>query len=385
MQKGRADPPAAATSQRAQPAPIPCRTMPRPRHCSPQAMPANAPELTYPFQPPEARQSLEVAPGVRWIRLPLPFRLDHINVWAIDDGDGWVLVDTGLNSPQTVADWLALTAEGPLARPLKGVYATHMHPDHLGLAGWFTRRAGVPLSMSRIEYLTCRVLHADTNREAPPDGVRFYQRAGWPEAAIETYRSRFGGFGKFIHALPDSFRRLHDGQELRWGGRAWRVITTAGHSPEHVSLYCAELQVLIAGDQVLPRISSNVSVHANEPQANPLQDWFDSLDKMQREVPDTALVLPAHNEPFYGLHARLAHLRRSQERALQRLLEQLAERPLRIVDSFEALFGRPISTDDSSQLGLATGEAVACMNYLMAQGEVRREVDGVGVAWYAAG
>lgn len=291
----------------------------------------------------------------------------------------------GLNSPQTVADWLALMADGPLARPLKGVCATHMHPDHIGLAGWFTRRAGVPLAMSRIEYLTCRVLHADTNREAPPDGVRFHQRAGWPEAAIEAYRSRFGGFGKFIHALPDSYRRLHDGQVLDWGTQRWRVITTAGHSPEHVSLYNPALGVLIAGDQVLPRISSNVSVYANEPHANPLQDWLDSLDKIQREVPDTVLVLPAHNEPFYGLHARLEQLRASQHRALDRLRAQLASGRLRIVDSFEALFGRPISTDDASQLGLATGEAVACMNYLMAQGEVRREVDHAGVAWYAGG
>lgn len=347
-------------------------------------MTAQPPLLSYPFQPPEPRTSLEVAPGVYWIRLPLPFKLDHINVWAIDDGDGWVLVDTGLNSPQAVADWLALMAEGPLARPLKGVYATHMHPDHLGLAGWFTRRAGVPLSMSRTEYLACRVLHADTNREAPPEAVQFYRQAGWPEAALETYRSRFGGFGKFIHALPDVYRRLQDGQRLDWGGRQWRVIVTAGHSPEHVSLYCAELDVLIAGDQVLPRISSNVSVYPNEPQANPLQDWFDSLDKMAREVPDTALVLPAHNEPFHGLHARLEQLRCSQERALARLLEQLAAQPLRIVDSFTALFGRPISLDDASQLGLATGEAMACMNYLLAQGQVRREVDGAGVAWYAA-
>jgi len=325
---------------------------------------------------------VEVAPGVRWIRLPLPFRLDHINVWSIDVDGGWVLVDTGLNSPQAVADWLALTAEGPMAQPLLGVVATHMHPDHVGLAGWFTRRAGVPLSMSRTEYLTCRVLHADTSREAPADGVRFYREAGWPDAALETYRSRFGGFGKFIHALPDSYQRLVDGQRLQWGAHAWRVITTAGHSPEHVSLYCADLDVLIAGDQVLPRISSNVSVYPNEPQANPLHDWFASLEKMEREVPDSALVLPAHNEPFHGLHARLRQLRASQDRALETLLHRLAEGPLRIVDSFEALFGRAIAADDSSQLGLATGEAVACMNYLMAQQRVVRRVDDAGVAWY---
>jgi len=339
--------------------------------------------LTYPFDRPAPRAWVEVAPGVRWIRLPLPFRLDHINVWAVDVQDGWVLVDTGLNSPQTVADWLALTAEGPLARPLRGVYATHMHPDHVGLAGWFTRRAGVPLHMSRTEYLTCRVLHADTSREAPPDGVRFHQQAGWSPAAIEAYRSRFGSFGKFIHALPDSFHRLQDGQQLQWGAHTWQVIVTSGHSPEHVSLYCAQLGVLIAGDQVLPRISSNVSVYPGEPLANPLQDWFASLQRLREQVPDTVLVLPAHNEPFYGLHARLEHLQRSQERSLQALCQQLADGPLRTVDSFTALFGRPIAEDDASQLSLATGEATACMNYLIAQGRVRRQVDADGVAWHS--
>ncbi len=345
--------------------------------------PPSLTSLTYPFERPAARSCTLVAPGVRWIRLPLPFKLDHINVWAIDTGDGWVVVDTGLNSPDTVADWLALMAEGPLARPLQGVIATHMHPDHVGLAGWFTRRAGVPLSMTRTEYLTCRVLHADTSREAPPDGVRFHREAGWSEAAVEAYRSRFGSFGKFIHALPDSYRRLQDGQRLRLGSHDWQVIVTAGHSPEHASLYCAQLDVLIAGDQVLPRISSNVSVYPNEPLANPLQDWFDSLELLRARVPDSVLVLPAHNEPFHGLHARLQQLRASQQRALGALCEQLARGPLRTVDSFAALFGRPIGEGDPGQLSLATGEAAACLNYLIAQGQVRRQVDGAGVAWHA--
>ncbi|WP_313073475.1 MBL fold metallo-hydrolase [Melaminivora sp.] len=345
-------------------------------------MPDPASPLTYPFERPEPHDFVEVAPGVRWIRLPLPFKLDHINVWTVDVQDGWVLVDTGLNSPQTVADWLALTGSGPLARPLRGVYVTHMHPDHVGLAGWFTRRAGVPLFMTRTEYLSCRVLHADTSREAPPDGVRFHREAGWSEAAIEAYRSRFGSFGKFIHALPESFRRLEDGQRLQWGGHEWQVIVTSGHSPEHASLYCPGLDLLIAGDQVLPRISSNVSVYPNEPLANPLQGWFESLERLREQVPDSVLVLPAHNEPFHGLHARLEQLRRSQERALNALCQQLEQGPLRTVDSFAALFGRPIGEADPGQLSLATGEATACFNYLIAQGRVQRHVDGTGVAWH---
>ena len=342
---------------------------------------ANA--LSYPFKSPLPRHWVEVAPGVRWIRLSMPFRLDHINVWAIDTHDGWAQVDTGLNDPDTVADWLALMAQGPLARPLQGVYATHMHPDHIGLAGWFTRRAGVPLHMSRQEYLTCRVMHADTNREAPADGVNFHRRAGWSDAAIEGYRSRFGSFGKHIHALPDSYRRLQDGDQVQLGKNGWRIITTGGHSPEHACLYCPELKLLISGDQVLPKISSNVSVFASEPQANPLKEWYASLDKLAREVPNDVLVLPSHNEPFYGLHERLESLRSGQNRALDRLREAMAAGHKRIVDAFPALFKRPIGEQDPQQLSLATGEAVACMNFLMSQGAVECTVDEHNVAWYS--
>lgn len=314
----------------------------------------------------------------------MPFRLDHINVWAIDDGEGWALVDTGLNTEASISTWLSLLAQGPMARPLTGVYVTHMHPDHVGLAGWFTRRANVPLFMSRLEYLSCRSLLADTVREAPADGVRFYQAAGWPPAAIDAYRSRFGAFGKQIHALPDSYRRLQDGDELRIGANVWRVVTGAGHSPEHACLYCPALKLLISGDQVLPKISSNVSVHAIEPEANPMQDWFDTLAKLKAEIPSDVLVLPAHNDAFIGLHARVDALRTDQEEALLQLRNALAGGRKRIVDVFPALFRRPVELADAPVLSLATGEAVACMNYLLRRGEAVRDVDAAGVAWYSA-
>ncbi len=211
----------------------------------------------------------------------------------------------------------------------------------------------------------------------------FCQRAGWSPAAIENYRSRFGSFGKQIHALPDSFRRLQDGEVLQWGRHAWQVVATRGHSPEHVCLYCPDLKLLISGDQVLPRISSNVSVFANEPLANPLKEWLASLDKLQRQIPDDVLVLPSHNEPFYGLHERLLSLRAGTTEALERLCQQLRGGPQRIVDVFPALFRRPIGEQDGQQLGLATGEAVACMNYLIAERAVQCTVDADGVAWYA--
>jgi glyoxylase-like metal-dependent hydrolase (beta-lactamase superfamily II) len=222
---------------------------------------------------------------------------------------------------------------------------------------------------------------ADTGREAPADALAFYRQAGWSEVAVESYKTRFGDFGKMIYALPDSYRRIRDGDTLRIGAHDWRVIVGSGHCPEHACLYCPELKLLISGDQVLPRISSNVSVYPMEPGADPMAEWLASLDKLEHEVPDDVLVLPAHNDCFRGLHARLAHLREGQHKALDRLRKRLQE-PRRAVDVFVALFGRAIDESNVPLLGMATGESLACLNYLVARGEVRCEPDADGIAWY---
>ncbi|MBC7733509.1 MAG: MBL fold metallo-hydrolase, partial [Bacteriovorax sp.] len=208
-----------------------------------------------------------------------------------------------------------------------------------------------------------------------------FRRAGWSAAAMETYRARFGNFGKHIHPLPDSFRRLDDGEALVIGANTWRVVVGNGHSPAHACLYCPALKVLISGDQVLPRISSNVSVYPTEPDADPMSGWLDSLAKLKREVPDDVLVLPAHNEAFRGLHARIDALASGQHRALDRLRRSLAERK-RAVDVFSALSARAIGEADVPLLGMATGESLACLNYLMQRGEAVRETDAEGVSWY---
>lgn len=340
------------------------------------------PVLDYPCgAPPVAGSAREVAPGVLWLRMPLPFKLDHINLWALRDGNGWAAVDSGVQTRETADAWRSHFASGgALAQGLTRLFVTHMHPDHVGMAGWLTRKFGCRLWMTRLEYLTCRTLVADTGREAPADGISFYKRAGWDDDAMENYRARFGGFGKLTYALPDSFRRLVDGEHLRIGEHEWRVVVGSGHSPEHACLYCAELKLLISGDQVLPRISSNVSVFPTEPDADPMGDWLASLDKLRREVPDDVLVLPAHNEPFRGLHARLDYLAHSQRDALERLRRALGQRK-RTVDIFGELFGRPIGTDPTL-LGMATGEGVAHLNYLLQRDEAVMEVDAGGVAWY---
>ena len=338
-------------------------------------------KLTYPFaEGPAAGEAVEVAPGVKWMRMPLGGRLAFINVWAIAEDGGYAIVDTGMGGADTVQAWRRVFA-GPLeGRSATRVFATHMHPDHLGMAGWLTRKFQCRLWITRLEFLTCRSLAADTGRDAPEDGVRFYRAAGWDAEALETYRARFGFFGKMLHALPDSYHRLRDGDELAIGGATWRVVVGCGHSPEHACLYSPELKLLISGDQVLPKITSNVGVFPTEPDANPLDDWLTSLARIKAQVPDDVLVLPAHNDPFFGLHARVDALIDGHERGLARLREILAE-PKRVIDVFGVLFRSAI---DENTLSMATGETLAHLNYLVARGEAARTTDEFGVDWYRA-
>lgn len=327
----------------------------------------------YPFaEAPEPGTTLEVAPGVHWVRMPLPFSLQWINLWLLEDGEGWTIVDTGIQTSITKAHWRTIFAERLGGKPVTRVIVTHMHPDHIGLAGWITRKFQCELWISRLEYISCRMLVADTGREAPEAGVKFYRSAGWSQEDLDRYVDRFGGFGKAVSQLPDGFRRISDGDELPIGDQTWRVITGNGHSPEHACLYSEALNVLISGDQVLPRISSNVSVFPTEPAADPLADWIASCIKLKAAVPEDVLVLPSHNEPFRGVHKRLDALVRGHEVALQRVLDRLDE-PKRVVDLFPAMFSRTIEAD---VLGMATGETIAHLNCLMGRGLVTRRQAG---------
>lgn len=344
--------------------------------------------LDYPCaEPPGPGQALALGPDLLWLRLPLGGSLEHINCWALRDGPGWALVDTGLHTPATEAAWTSLLGpDGPFdGRGLSRVLVTHMHPDHVGMAGWLSRGQGVALWMTQTEYMQCRVLAADTGREAPPEALGFYRQAGWDEAALAHYRRRFGGFGRMVTPMPQSYRRIRDGETLSIGEQTWRVIVGSGHTPEHACLYCPERKLLISGDQVLPTISSNVSVFPTEPGADPLGDWLASMDKLRALVPDDVLVLPAHGEPFRGLHARLERLAGGHLRSLERLRRALAKQPRRAVDTFPTLFVRKIGGDaDPHLLQLATGESLAHLNHLVHRGEVTLEIDAEGIGWYRA-
>lgn len=340
--------------------------------------------LDYPLNGvPEVGETMEILPGLHWVRMPLPFSLKWINLWLIDDGEpGWTIVDTGMPMPDTKAAWRKIFDDKLEGRPVWRIIVTHMHPDHVGNAGWLSRKfPGAELWMSQLEYITCRMLIADTGREAPQAGIDFYKAAGWTDDQIETYKSRFGGFGRGVSQMPDSYRRLRDGETIRLGGHDWQIITGHGHSPEHACLYNRAQNVMISGDQLLPKISSNVSVHPTEPLANPLEGWISSCRKLINSVPEDVLVLPAHNEPFRGAHKRLDDLIRGHEVALKRLSQRLGQEPRRVVDVFPSVFGRAIGDD---VLSMATGEALAHLRCLVDRGEAVVTRDGQGVDWYSA-
>ena len=337
--------------------------------------------LTYPWGrgvDPKPGEPEKIADGVYWARFSMPMSLDHINLWLLEDDQGWTVVDTCLNTPGARRTWETLFSGFMQGKPIVRVICTHLHPDHVGLAGWLTERFGCELWMSREEFLMCRAMAADTGRKAPEVALRFYRAAGYGEEQLEVYRRKFGNFGRAIAPLPDSFRRLVDGETIRINDRYWQVVVGSGHSPEHVSLYCPALKLLISGDQVLPKITSNVSVFPTEPHGDPLREWLRSSSRIRDRLPDDVLVLPAHEAPFYGLHVRLTQLIESHERDLDKLFDFLTE-PRRAVDCFPALFKREIGPESQ---GLATGETLAHLNCLLGRRRAEKHRDGDGVDWY---
>lgn len=331
--------------------------------------------LTFPFaEPPEPGHPMEVADGVFWLRMPLPFRLDHINLYLLRDGDGWTIVDTGIRGQETRQHWETLFGDFLAGGPVRKVVVTHLHPDHIGQAGWLSRRTHAQVWMTRTEFFMCKMLCNDGPADVPEDAVRFYQQAGFTPEQLEQYKQRFGRFGAMIEPLPAGYRRIEDGDRLSIDGHDWEVVIGRGHSPAHACLYSEHHRVLLSGDQVLPKISSNVSVFPTEPQANPLHEWLSSCVALRARLPGDLLVCPSHNEPFEGLHPRLDSLIEGHVDALTKLHATIAQ-PSRVVDVFPVLFRAEVT--DEVML-LATGESLAHLNYLVGVGaaEVRDHEDG---------
>ena len=336
--------------------------------------------LTYKFedQVPGVGELTEVSDGVFWIRLPMGGRLNHINVWLLRDYDGWTIVDTGIFNKEVEQHWRGIFSKHLDNMPVKRVIATHLHTDHTGNAGWITREWGCELWMSRSDYYMCKVMAADGPSDVPDDAIRFYRRAGFTEQRLDRYRERFGQFGRSTSPLPAGYRRITDGQYIDIGGREWRAIIGHGHAPEHVCLYCPELKVIIAGDQILPKITPNVSVQPAEPEANPLRDWIVSCARFREYLPPDLLVLPAHESLYVGVHERLTELIDWHEVALEKLYD-LCKSPKRAVDVFPAIFKSKIT--DTSYFP-ATGESIAHLHCALERRMLTVEEDEKGVAWW---
>jgi glyoxylase-like metal-dependent hydrolase (beta-lactamase superfamily II) len=346
-------------------------------------------QLDYPFGEtlPETGQTLQLAPGLHWLRMPLPFALNHINLWLLEDGGqsgadqpgdgqpGYCIIDCGIANDATRAAWQQIFASHA---PIKRVLATHCHPDHVGNADWLCQQWQVPLWMSGGEYAFARIMSAGLPGADGVAALPHFQRHGLLDPALlEQMQSRKNYYPSLVPAVPLAYTRLCDGQLITIGRYQWRVITGFGHSPEHVALYCAALGVLISGDMVLPRISTNVSVFAIEPDGDPLQQYLASLDKFA-DLPSDTLVLPSHGKPFRGLATRIDQLREHHVARLNEVMQACHE-PQSAADIVPVLFPRAL---DAHQRSFAMGEALAHLHLLWHEKKLCRTIGSDGVIRY---
>lgn len=334
---------------------------------------ASASAITFPYpEPPEPGKVLQVAPGVLWLRFTLPFQLNNVNVYLIEDHGGWAAVDTGLGTGVTKAAWESAMA-GPLhGQRLTRVICTHHHPDHMGLVGWLTGLYGCPLSVTRTEFLTAKVLETSAFAANP----QFYLQRGLTPEQSSQVSADGHRYLRLVTGLPLDFDRLAAGQTLCIGGRVFEVLTGGGHSPEQAMLYCAAEKLFFSADQVLSNISPNISVHAMEPKANPLADYLSSLSDIGTKTPDEVLVLPGHHVPFRGLHARLGELIDHHEHRCGLIADRAAIAPCTAADLLPVLFRRQL---DAHQTGFAFSETIAHINYMVGCGNLTQSLDPDGL------
>lgn len=334
-----------------------------------------------PQAPPAPGHAVAIAPGVLWLRMPLPFALDHINLWALEDGDGWTLVDTGIANDETRALWRDLLAGDLAGRPVRRLICTHFHPDHMGLSGWLTETLACPLWAPLGEWAFGRQLAALSDQAFAELSAALYRRAGCDDALMEAVRRRGNVYRRRVGEHPNALVRLRPGQAVTIGGREWRVVTGLGHSPEHAGLWSPEADILISGDQVLPRISPNVSVWPSEPDEDPLSLFLDSLRAWRGTVLDSVLVLPSHGRPFTGLHGRIDALLHHHDDRLDETVALCRDQAMTAADLVPHLFHRPL---DEHQIFFAIGETLAHLHHLERQGRlIRQTPDGAGRVLFA--
>lgn len=344
--------------------------------------------LSYPLGEhlPPSGQATEVAEGVFWLRMGLPFALDHINLWLLRDQlpdpaqpgrerEGWTVVDCGIDNAATRTAWQQVEANVLQGLPILRVLVTHMHPDHMGLAHWLCERWQAPLWMGLAEYQAAKIACTSQSGLGSAPALRFFARHGWQrEEDQATVQRHMNHYAEMVPAVPSSHVRLMGGMPLRIGQRNWQCLSGLGHSPEHMALWCEADHLFISGDMLLPSISSNISVYHQEPEANPLAWFLQSLERMQALLPEDTLVLPSHGRPFRGVSTRVAQLQAHHEARLAELLAACSERACSAHDALPVLFKRPLNTQ---QMTFAMGEAVAHLHALWHAGKVQRRPDPV--------
>jgi glyoxylase-like metal-dependent hydrolase (beta-lactamase superfamily II) len=342
-----------------------------------------ADELSYPFETaPQPDEVIEVRPGVLWVRMQLPFRLNHVNIYLLADGDGWTMIDTGIGNDATIAAWTALF-EGALRQvKITRLIVTHAHPDHVGLAGWIVERFNCPLHMSQVEYLQSAYHQHRGSEERKLAQRLFFRRHGMDESITDQLLGRGQDYLKRVSILPASYHRLSKGDEIAIGSRRFKIITGGGHSPDQVMLYCAEDKLFLSADQVLSKISPNVSVWAVEPDANSLGEYLRSLAELDQILPDDVLVLPGHGIPFFGVKTRIKQLADHHEERCQLIAGACRVSPQTSAQLVPVVFHKHVL--DAHQTGFAAGELIAHVNYMLTEGRLRTEPGADGVLRFAA-
>jgi glyoxylase-like metal-dependent hydrolase (beta-lactamase superfamily II) len=326
--------------------------------------------LRYPWpDPPAHGAAIEVAPGVLWMRLPLPMKLDHVNIYALDDGDSWSVIDTGFASKKTRSIWQALM-DGPLGgRPVARVVVTHHHPDHVGLAGWLQSDFGAELVTTRTAWLFARMLTLDVQEQPVPESIEFWRGAGMDREILDQRASeRPFNFGDIVAPMPLGYTRIRQGETIRMGGRTWDIHMGNGHAPEHATFWSRDDNLVISGDQILSSISPNIGVYATEPMADPIGEWLEACERLAPLAREDHLVLGGHKLPFTGLPMRMRQLIDNHHGALTRLLEYI-DTPKAASECFVPLFKRSIG---EAEYGLALVEAVAHLSHLYQEGRATR-------------
>jgi glyoxylase-like metal-dependent hydrolase (beta-lactamase superfamily II) len=338
--------------------------------------------LEYPHAaPPAPGATLEVVPGVHWLRMPLPFALDHINLWLLDEGDAWTLIDTGYGDAPTRALWERHFATTMRGLPLREIVVTHCHPDHLGNAAWLAERFASPVRMTHTEFLAAHAILTETAAHGPLDTCALFRTHGMPDAEVAAMAALGNRYANGVPTAPPSVRRLLAGDHVVAGGHTWQVLTGYGHSPEHASLYMQALDVLVSGDMLLPKITTNVSVWPSDPDGDPLGRFLASIAEFESLSP-AALVLPSHGLPFRGIPLRVEALRVHHAARLAELRDAVAAAgtPVSALQMVPFLFRRPL---DLHQRFFAMGEAIAHLNHLWHRGRLSRTLSPEGQVRFA--